>query len=85
MHRSVNRKNDSTHLPTVTPETMVVGPERPRETLKEEGGDERPRIVDATIRGRNKQKHSDPIPENSAFGPLRPREIEEVDDGIEES
>ena len=28
---------------------------------------------------------SDPIPKNSAFGPLCPRETVEMDDGIEES
>ena len=38
-----------------------------------------------SIRGRNGEEPSEPIPENSAFGPLRPRETEEMDDGIEES
>ena len=64
---------------------MAVMPERPRESLEEEGGGVRQRIVDAMIHGRNEQEPSEPIPENSAFGPLRPRETEEMDDGIEES
>ena len=43
LDKSVNRKEDSTHLPTLAPETMAVGPERPRESREEEGGDVRPR------------------------------------------
>ena len=85
MDKSVNRKDVSTHLPTLALETMAVGPECPRESLKEEGGGERPRIGEAMTRGRNEQKPSDPIPENSAFGPLRPCETEEMEDDIEES
>ena len=64
---------------------MAVMPERPCESLEEEGGGVRQRIVDAMIHGRNEQEPSEPIPENSAFGPLHPRETEEMDDGIEES
>ena len=38
MNKSVNRKDDSKHLPTLAPGTMAVRPERPREPLEEEGG-----------------------------------------------
>ena len=85
MEKSVYRKDDSTRLPTLSPETITVGPECPRESLEEEGGGERPRIAEAMIRGRNEQKPSGPTPENSTFGPLRPHETEEMDDGPEES
>ena len=85
MEKSVYRKDDSMRLPTLAPKTMAVGSKRPRESLEEEGCGERPRIADATIHGRNGQKPSDPIPENSAFGPLRPCETEEMEDDIEES
>ena len=84
MEKSVYRKDDSTRLPTLAPETMAIGPERPREPLEEEDGSDRSRVADATIRGRNGQKPSEPIPENSTLGPLCPHEIEEMDDGIEE-
>ena len=77
MDKGVNRKDDSTRLLTLAPETMTVGPECPRESQEEEG-------ADATIRGRNGQEPSKPIPENSAFGPLRTHETEEKDDGTEE-
>ena len=80
MDKSVKKKDDSTGFPTLAPKTMDVGPERPRESLEEEGGGERPRISDATIRRRNGQKPSNPIPEK-----LRPHETEEMEDGIEES
>ena len=85
MDKSVKRKEDSTRLPTLAPETMAVGPERPRESQEEEGSGVRSRIADATICGRNGQVRSEPIPENSALGPLRPHETKEMDDGTEES
>ena len=85
MDKSVNRKGDSTRLPTLAPETMAVGPERPRESIEEEGGSERARIANAMIRGRNRQKPSEPIPEKSAFRPVRPCETEEKDDNFKES
>ena len=85
MDKGANRKDDSTHLPTLAPKTMAVGPERPCESQEEEGGDVRPRIANVTIRGRNRREPSEPIPENSAFGPLRSRETEKMDDGINES
>ena len=85
MDKRVNRKDDSMRLPTLAPETMAVGPERPRESQEEESGGVRPRIADAKIRGRNEQVPSEPIPENSTLRPLRPHEIEEMDDGIEMS
>ena len=85
MDKRVNRKDDSMRLPTLAPETMAVGPERPRESQEEESGGVRPRIADAMIRGGNGQNPSQPIPENSASGPVRPHETEEKDDGIEES
>ena len=85
MEESISRKVYYTHLPTVAPETMAVGPECPPESLEEEGSDNRSRIVEATIRRRNEQKPLDPIPENSAFGTLRPHETEEMDDDTEES
>ena len=85
MDKSVNRKDDCTHLPTIDPETMTVGAECPSESLEEEGGSERPRIADVTIRGRNGQEPSEPIPENTTIGPLRPHKTEQMDDNIEES
>ena len=84
MDKSVKWKDDSTRLPTLTPETMVVGPEHPHESL-EEGGGMRPRITQMMIRERNGEEPSEPIPENSTLRPLRPHEIEEMDDGIEMS
>ena len=38
MDKSVKKSDDSMRFPTLTPETMVVGPERPREPLEEEDG-----------------------------------------------
>ena len=73
MDRRVKKKDDSTRFPTLPPEMMVVRPERPCESLEEEGSDMRPIIAQMTIRGRIEQKPSDPIPENSAFGPVTPR------------
>ena len=43
---------------SLTLENMAVGPESPRESQEEEG-------ADATIRGRNGQEPSEPIPDNS--------------------
>ena len=85
MDKGVNRKDDSMRLPTLATETMAVGPESPRESQQEEGSGVRPRITDATIRGRNEQEPSKQIPENSAYGPLHPHETEEKDDSTEES
>ena len=85
MDKRVKKKYDSTLFPILAPETMAVGPERPRESREEEGGGVRPRIADAMICGRNGQEPSIPIPENSALGPVHPRETEEMDDGFEES
>jgi hypothetical protein len=64
---------------------MVVRPECRRECQEEEGGGVRPRIAGETIWGRNGQEPSDLILDNSTFGPLLPRETEEMDDGIKES
>ena len=38
-----------------------------------------------SIHGRDGEEPSKPIPETLVFGPLRPRETEEKDDGVEES
>ena len=62
-------KDVSTHLPTLAPEIKAVRLERPHESQEEEGCGVRPRIADATIRGRNGQVPSELIPENSALGP----------------
>ena len=40
MDKGANRKDDSTRLSALALETMAVGPERPRESQEEEGGDE---------------------------------------------
>ena len=85
MDKSVKKKDDSTGFPTLAPKTMDVGPERPRESLEEEGSGMRSRIAQMTIHGRNRQEPTKPIPENSAFWLLRPWKTEEMDDGIEES
>ena len=85
MDKGANRKDDFMHLPTLSPEMMAIGPECPRESLEEEGGGERPRIADVTIRGRNGQKPWEPIPENPTIGPVCPCETEEKVDGFEES
>ena len=45
MDKSVKKKDDSTRFPTLAPETMVVGSEYPRESLKEEGGGEKSRKI----------------------------------------
>ena len=85
MDKSVNRKDDSTRLPTLAPETMAVGPERPRESLEEEGGGAKPRIALMSMRGKDEEKPSKPVPVTSVFGPIRSQGTEEKDDGAEES
>ena len=45
MDKGEKRKDVSTRLPTLAPEIMAAGPERPRQSQEEEGGDERPRSV----------------------------------------
>ena len=40
--KSAKRKDDSTSLPTLAPETMAVGSRYPRESLEEEGGGAKP-------------------------------------------
>ena len=85
MDKSVKKKDDSTRFPTLAPETMAVGSEHPRESLEEEGGNMKSRIVVMSVRERSGQEPSEPISENSAFGPVRPRETEEMEDGREES
>ena len=65
MDKNVKKKDNSTRFPTLAPEMMAIGPERPLESLEEEGGGVRPRIAQMSIHGRNKQKPSDPILGNS--------------------
>ena len=57
----------------------------PSKTEDEEGGGKRPRLVRATTCGRSGEEPSTRNPENSAVGPVRPRETEEMEDGSEES
>ena len=85
MDKSVNRKGDSTRLPTLAPETMAVGPERPRESLEEEGGGVNSRISLMSMRGMDEEKPSKPVPATSVFGPMRSQGSEGTDDGVEES
>ena len=85
MDKSMRKKNDSTCFPTLVPETMVVGPERPRESLEEEGGGRRPGPSLMLICRWNEQKPLEPIPGTSAIGPLCPQETEEKDDSTEDS
>ena len=85
MDKSAKRKDDSTSLPTLAPEMMAVGPERPRQSQEEEGGGGRPRSAVMSIRRRDREEPLKPIPETSVFGPERARETEEKYDGAEES
>ena len=64
---------------------MEVKTERPQESLEEGDGGVRPRIAQLSIRGRNGEEPSKPIPETSVLGPLCPQETEQKDDGAEES
>ena len=84
MDKSMEKKDGSTRFPTLRPETMTVGSENPRESL-EEGGGVKSRIALMSIRGKDVEKPSKPIPETSVFGPVRPQETEEKDEGAEES
>ena len=83
--KSAKRKDDSTSLPALAPETMAVGPERPRESLEEEGGGVNSRISLMSMRGMDEEKPSKPVPATSVFGPIRSQGTEEKDDGDEES
>ena len=85
MDKSMKKKDDSTHFPTLAPETMAVRPERPRESQEEEGDNVKSRIALMSIRGRNGEKPSKPIPETSVFRPVHTRGTEEKEDGAEES
>ena len=85
MDKGEKWKDVSTRLPTLAPEIMTVGPERPCESQEEEGSGERPRIANATMHERNEQEPLEPIPENLAFRATRPRKTEEMEDGSEES
>ena len=57
----------------------------PSKTEEEEGGGKRPRIVREILCRRSREEPSTRNPENSAVGPMRPRETEEMEDGNEES
>ena len=57
----------------------------PSKTEEEEGGGKRPRIVREILCRRSGEEPSTRNPENSAVGPVRPRETEEMEDDIEES
>ena len=57
----------------------------PSKTEEEEGGGKRPRIVREILCRRSGEEPSTRNPENSAVGPVRPRETEEMEDGNEES
>mgnify|MGYP006962886151 FL=1 len=57
----------------------------PSKTEEEEGGGKRPRIVREILCRRSGEEPSTRNPENSAVGPVRPRETEEMEDGSEES
>ena len=85
MDKSAKRKDDSTSLPTLAPKTMTVGSRHPCESLEEEGGGVKSRIALMSIRGKDGEKPSKPIPETSVFGPVRPQETEEKDEGAKES
>ena len=56
-----------------------------KKTEEEEGIGKRLRIVRATTCERSGEEPSTRNPENSAVGPVRPRETEEMEDDIEES
>ena len=77
MDKSAKRKDDSTSLPTLAPETMAVGPERPRESLEEEGGGAKPRIALVSMRGKDEEKPSKPVLGISVFGPIHSQWTEE--------
>ena len=86
MDKSVKKKDDSTRFPTLAPETMAVRYEHPRESLEEEGGGGvKSRMAPMSVHRRSGQEPSESILENSTFGPVRPRETEEMEDGSEES
>ena len=57
----------------------------PSKTEEEEGGGKRPRIVREILCRRSGEEPSTRNPENSAVGPVRPRETEEMEDDSEES
>ena len=57
----------------------------PSKTEEEEGGGKTPRIVREILCRRSGEEPSTRNPENSAVGPVRPRETEEMEDGNEES
>ena len=57
----------------------------PSKTEEEESDGERPRIIRATMCGRSGEEPSTRNPENSAVGPVCPRETEEMEDESEES
>ena len=80
MDKGEKRKDVSTRLPTLAPEIMAVGPERPRESQEEEGGGERPRIGNANECGRSGPPT--PNPKQMAVRPESPDESrkEEGDD-----
>ena len=65
MDKSAKRKDDSTSLPTLAPETMAVGSRYPRESLEEEGGDAKPRIALMSRRGKDEEKPFEPVPVTS--------------------
>ena len=56
MDKSKKKKDDSTRFSTLSPETMAVGPERPRESLEEKGGGVKTRIAQMSIHGRNREE-----------------------------
>ena len=84
MDKSANNEDDSTSFPTLAPETMAVGSEYPRESLEEEGG-EKSRKALLSMRGKDEEKPSKPVPVTSVSGPMRSQGTEEKDDGDEES
>ena len=85
MDKSANTEDDSTSLPTLAPEKMEVGSEYPRESLEEEGVDIKSRRALISMRGKDEEKPSKPVPVTSVSGPMRSQGTEEKDDGDEES
>ena len=81
MDKGEKRKDISMRLPTLAPEIMAVGPERPRESQEEEGGGERPRIAGATACGRSGPYI--PNPKHTAVGPERLSKSREEEGGHE--
>ena len=57
----------------------------PSKTEEEEGGDDKPRNVRATMCRQSGEEPSTRNPKNLAVGPVCPRESEEMEDGNEES